>query len=281
MNWINNLERKFRGKGITGLTKWIILCYAIGYMLNMISPEGVELLYLEPALILKGQIWRLVSWVLVPPGSFNLFTLITLFFYYSIGVSMERTWGDFRYNLYVFSGLIFTVIGAFLLFVITGSQYYLGGIFSTYYISMSLFLAYAATYPEMMVLLYGIFPLKVKWLGIIYGAMIAYDIVKYVRYGVWFMAVPVIASLLNFGIYFLSIRDLGRRRQTERKQAYHKAMQAAGRANPQSSVITKHKCAICGQTEKDDPDLEFRFCTKCNGNYEYCQNHLFTHQHVK
>ncbi len=96
------------------------------------------------------------------------------------------------------------------------------------------------------------------------------------------MAVPIVASLLNFVIFFFSTRDMYRYNPKEirRKQQFKKAV-AQSRVNPSTGGITKHKCAICGRTEKDDPNLEFRFCSKCNGNYEYCQDHLFTHQHVK
>ncbi|MDO5335877.1 MAG: hypothetical protein Q4E89_00250 [Eubacteriales bacterium] len=287
MNIITKLERKFHGRGIPNLTIWIIACYIIGYVLQIVNPSIFQFLYLDPVYILKGQVWRLVTWVLVPPGSFSFFTIITLFFYYSIGVSMERTWGEFRYSLYIISGLIFTIIGAFFLFFIilltTGERCSVGSIFSTYYVTMSIFLAFAATYPEMQVFLYGILPLKVKWMGFIYGAVILYDLVTYIRRGVWFMAIPMIASLLNFIIYFFSTRNLSRYnpKEVKRRREFRKAMQPSGRMKSQGGAITKHKCAVCGQTELDNPDLEFRFCSKCNGNYEYCQNHLFTHQHIK
>lgn len=283
MNIITKLERKFRGRGIPNLTIWIIACYVIGYVLQIANPAIFQFLYLDPVYILKGQIWRLVTWVLVPPGSFGFFTIITLFFYYSIGISMERTWGEFRYSLYIISGLIFTIIGAFLLFVITGCRFSVGSVFSTYYVTMSIFLAFAATYPEMQVFLYGILPLKVKWMGFIYGAVILYDMVTYIRMGVWFMAIPMIASLLNFVIYFFSTRNLSRYnpKEVKRRKEFRRAMQPSGRMKGQGASVTKHKCAVCGQTEQDDPNLEFRFCSKCNGNYEYCQNHLFTHQHIK
>ena len=102
------------------------------------------------------------------------------------------------------------------------------------------------------------------------------------RFGLWVMAVPILASLLNFVLFFFSNRNMHRYnpKEVHRRREFKKAM-AQSRVNPATGGITKHKCAICGRTEKDDPNLEFRFCSKCNGNYEYCQDHLFTHQHVK
>ena len=279
MKIINKLERKFGRFGIPQLTNYILVCYVIGYLLSMTKTSLISYLYLEPGLILQGQIWRLITWVLVPPGMSNiLFVLIMLMFYYSLGTTLERTWGTFRYTLYIFSGLLFTVIGAFLLYFIEGGYVLFAGMFSTYYISMSILLAFAVSYPDMRVLLYFVIPIKMKWMAFVYVAMIGYDIFNYVRMGVWQMAVPIVASLLNFIIFFLSTRDIQRYhpKEVKRRQEFKKAV------NPTKvTTITKHKCAVCGRTERDGENLEFRFCSKCNGNYEYCQDHLYTHEHVK
>ena len=278
MKIINKLERKFGRFGIPHLTNYILVCYVIGYLLSMTKTSLISYLYLEPGLILQGQIWRLITWVLVPGMSNILFVLIMLMFYYSLGTTLERTWGTFRYTLYIFSGLLFTVIGAFLLYFIEGGYVLFAGMFSTYYISMSILLAFAVSYPDMRVLLYFVIPIKMKWMAFVYVAMIGYDIFNYVRMGVWQMAVPIVASLLNFIIFFLSTRDIQRYhpKEVKRRQEFKKAV------NPTKvTTITKHKCAVCGRTERDGENLEFRFCSKCNGNYEYCQDHLYTHEHVK
>lgn len=167
--------------------------------------------------------------------------------------------------------------------MIDGMTYMIGGsVFTTYYVSLSVFLAYAACYPDMQILLWFVIPIKMKWMAWVYGAIIVYNMISYVRVGLWVMAVPILASLLNFVLFFFSNRNMYRYnpKEVHRRREFKKAM-AQSRVNPATGGITKHKCAICGRTEKDDPNLEFRFCSKCNGNYEYCQDHLFTHQHVK
>ncbi|MDO5136347.1 MAG: hypothetical protein Q4D55_09860 [Eubacteriales bacterium] len=294
MKFIDKLERKYGRYAIPNLTVYIIGCYVIGYVLQTFSPRLMSMLSLDMARIFQGQIWRLVTWVLNPPGSSNIlfFTIAVLFFYYPIGTSLEHTWGTFRYNLYIFSGVLFTVLAALLLHLITGGNVaiygvvyplssFSGSIFTTYYISLSTFLAYAISYPNMRILLWFVIPVKMSWMAVLYGIMILYDIVTYIRGGVWFMVVPIVASLLNFVIYYFSIRDLSRYHPKEihRRQAFKRAMEPQSRAR--GGNISKHKCAICGRTELDDPNLEFRFCSRCNGNYEYCQDHLFTHTHVK
>ena len=283
MNWIDKLERKFGRFGVENLTMYVIICYVVGYFLAYFNPSLLSLLSLEPALILRGQIWRIITWVIYPPSMSNVlwFVIAIVFFYYPIGTSLERTWGSFRYTLYIFSGILFSVIGAFILYFITGA-YGIGSLFNTYYISLSVFLAYALSYPDMQIHLWFVIPIKMKWMAIVYGVMVLYDMITYLRMGLWVYVVPIIASLLNFVLFFFSTRNMQRYnpKEVHRRREFKKAV-AQSRVNPATGGITKHKCAICGRTEKDDPNLEFRFCSKCNGNYEYCQDHLFTHQHVK
>ena len=281
MNFLDKMERKYGRYALKNLPMFIIATYVAGYVLELLTPEMLGYLTLEPYYILHGQVWRLVTWILIPPSSLDIFTIIMLFFYFSIGQTLERTWGSFKFDVYIFSGLIFTVIGAFLLYGMTG-YIGIGMLFTTYYINMSIFLAFALTYPDMQVMLYFIIPIKMKWMAGVYGAIILYNMISYIRVGLWVMAVPIVASLLNFVLFFFSTRNMQRYnpKEVHRRREFKKAM-AQSRVNPATGGITKHKCAICGRTEKDDPNLEFRFCSKCNGNYEYCQDHLFTHQHVK
>lgn len=284
MNFLNKMERKFGRYAIPELTKYIILCYVIGYVLivlqNMTGVSIMGYLALSPYHILHGQIWRLVSWVLIPPSGLDIFTIIMLLFYYSLGTALERTWGEFRYNVYIFSGILFTVIGAFLLYFIGGLTISLYGasIISTYYINLSIFLAFAANYPDMQVLLYFIIPIKIKWMAYLDIAYLAYNFIRVSGYGAWAVRMMILVSLLNFIIFFFMTRNYKSisPREIHRKQQFKKAVHPKMTPN-----ITKHKCAVCGRTENDGDDLEFRFCSKCNGNYEYCQEHLFTHTHIK
>ena len=187
--------------------------------------------------------------------------------------------------MYIFSGMLFTIIGSFLCmgvaYLITGGMsteaaslvFYSGSYaFSTYYINLSIFLAFAATYPDMQVLLMFVIPVKVKWMGILDAVLMIYTVIA----GNLFTKFAVVASLLNFVLYFYRLH----RSRISPKQMHRKA-QFERKSNAGRAKVTRHKCAVCGRTEEDDPNLEFRFCSKCNGNYEYCQYHLFTHEHVK
>ncbi|MBR4755204.1 MAG: hypothetical protein IK054_08495, partial [Lachnospiraceae bacterium] len=176
MNLLNKMERKLGRYAIPNLPKWIIATYIIGYILYYVAPQSLAYVMLEPAYILQGQVWRLVSWVIFPPTTTNIFcVLIMLFFYYSISSTLEQTWGAFRFNFYIFSGLIFMILGAFILYFIYGGAVGIGFFFSTHYINLAIFLAFAATYPDMQVMLYFLIPLKIKWLAILDAALIVYD----------------------------------------------------------------------------------------------------------
>ena len=285
MKFIDKLERKFGRFGIPNLTIYMIVCYVIGYALMIVNPGILNWLSLEPAYILRGQVWRLVTWVLYPPSTSGVlwFAIAVLFFYYPIGTSLERTIGTFKYTLYILSGVIFTILGAFILYFLLGGNVLVGNVFSTYYISLSTFLAYAMCYPDMQVLLMFIIPVKMKWMAIFYVVIVVYEMIQYIMAGAWYLVIPIVASLLNFIIFYFGTKDFSRYnpKEVHRRNEFRIAMEPQGRMKSGSGSVTKHKCAICGRTELDDPNLEFRFCSRCNGNYEYCQDHLFTHTHVK
>ena len=260
MGFLEKMERKYGKYAIHNLPAIIIGMYIAGYLIALLMPEVQGFLTLHPGLIMKGQVWRLVTWLLIPPGGLDIFTIIMLYFYFSLGRSLEYTWGAFKFNVYIFSGILFTIIGAFLLYYV-GHMY---GYFSTYYINMSIFLAFALTYPEMEVLLYFLIPIKMKWMGLVYGFFIVLSLVQ----GGWADRISIVMSLLNFLIFFLMSRNVRRF-----------APKNVQKVQPKGA--TRHKCAVCGRTEEDGAHLEFRYCSKCDGNYEYCQDHLFTHQHIR
>lgn len=292
---MSKFERRFGKYAIQNLSLMLIICYAFGYLIQMVNPGFLDFLTLNPYLVFRGQIWRLITWILIPPPSSNLFfVLIMLMFYYSIGSTLERTWGSYRYNVFLFSGMLFTIAGSFLTMALcyvfygdmiqvlgpvnffqAGSMY-----FSTYYVNMSIFLAFAATFPEAQVLLMFIIPIKVKWMGIVYGVILLWEFIS----GTGIAMLPFLdlafrialaSSLMNFIVFFFTSRGKIRLspKQMKRRHEFRNEIK-------RSAAITKHKCAICGRTDESNPELEFRFCSKCDGNYEYCQEHLFTHQHV-
>lgn len=287
--WLNKLEEKFGRYAIPNLPKIIVFLYAIGYVIQRISPELFYMLNLNPYLVLHGQVWRLVTFLMVGPSTNLIFIIFVLLFYYSIASSLEQVWGAFRFNMYYFIGVLGTILGAFLTYAalafsggeLAGAAVYM----DTFYLNITLFLAYAMMFPDMQVYLYMILPIRVKWLAYLDGIYLAYIFVRsgFTVYGIS-VKVSIIVALLNFLLFFFSMKKIRSRgvsfaSKISGERQRRNFQTKASRGHKKDGAV--HECAICHRTELDDPTLEFRYCSKCDGDYEYCQDHLFTHKHVK
>lgn len=294
---MSKFEKKFGKYAIKNLSLYLIICYIIGYVIMLLKPDFLSMLSLDPyKIIMEFQIWRLFTWVIIPPGGLSIWVIISLYFYWSLGTSLERTWGTYRYNVYLFTGFLCTILGSFLWLLVGTLQFYpafqvigktlietmeLVGAwasdnFSTFYVNMSILLLFAFTFPDIQILLMFIIPIKVKWIGIAYSVYLGALTVLYLFAGDIPHIILIVMSLLNFIIFFIRHKRRVKMspKQMKRRVVYRTQTR---RANASS----RHKCAICGRTEADGDELEFRYCSKCVGNYEYCQDHLFTHTHVQ
>lgn len=281
MNWLTKLERKFAKYAVQNLTKYLLICYAVGFVVSLVMPELLYYFTFEPALILQGQVWRFISWVIVPSTTSFIGFLFMMLLYYSLGMTLENIWGTFRYNLYIFSGMLFTMVGAFVAYFIISSQmgqmaFGIGYLVSTYYINLTIFLACAAIMPDLQLYLYGILPVKMKWFAYLDAAFIGMDLLR----GNLVTRIIIVASILNFVVFFFASRNMRKYhpKQVIRKKKFEQEIK---RPVQDFGSGARHKCTVCGRTELDDPNLEFRYCSKCNGNHEYCSDHLFTHEHIK
>ena len=269
---LKRMERKYGHLAINNLSLYIVVAYGLGFVLQLMNPTIVDMMELNPYLVLHGQVWRIVTFLFMPPDSNPFFIFFVLLFYYSICQSLEYLWGAFRFNVYYFTGVIGTIVGSFILYFLTQDT----GIFmNTYYLNLSLFLAFAASFPDMVVLFMFILPVKMKWLGLldlVYLGMEFYSGDSAAR-------ISIVVAMLNFVFYLLIVNNFSKLspKEIKRKQQYR----AKVRQFPQKTNTPRHRCHICGKTELDDPNLEFRYCSKCEGDYEYCQEHLFTHTHIK
>lgn len=268
---MDKLERKVGKYAIKNLMLYIILGNIAVYLLCMFNTNLVFYLYLNPDAVLSGQVWRLVTFLFIPPSvSYTQFFIvaISLYFYYFIGRMLENQWGAFRFNVYYFIGVICT-IAVSLIFGVTGN---------TSFLNESLFLAFATLFPEMQVLLFFFIPVKVKWMGLFIGALM---IIQFFTGGLS-TKLMILASFLNYILFFGPVLwdkiKYGRRReQYFKKVNYHKE----GGKGKIIQDVAFHRCCICGKTEKDDPNMQFRYCSQCDGSREYCMDHLYDHVHYK
>ena len=280
--WLDRFCYKHPRFGIPNLMKFIVIGNVLIYLLDMFSRGYATLLFMfHPARVLHGEVWRIVTFLFVPVSGFNssdmfsiLWFAMTTLFYYYIGNALERQWGSTRFTVFYFLGAILNLI--------------IGFAFQTsvtmYYVNMSMFFAFATLYPEMRVMLYGILPLKVKWLAWLDAALFLYDIIRYLMLGAWGYALIPVVAILNYFIFFWDDLMEIFRRKTGR-MAYHTRPQTINFKKAQKEVQQRkgylHKCAVCGITDADDPNMEFRYCSKCNGYYCYCMKHINNHVHVQ
>lgn len=284
MNFLNKLERKYGKYAIHNLMYYIVILQIVGVVLTIINPYFYyQYLSLDIAKVLHGQVWRLVTFIISPQSIGSpidiLFLAISLYLYYYIGRTLESVWGAFRFNIYYLGGILFNIVAAFIVYFVFGellSVYVTTQAFGLTYVNYSLFLAFAALYPDMELLYMFFIPLRMKYLGVLYGLYIVMDVYNALKIGNWGLAIAILVAILNFIIFFLCTRNVRRfsPKEVKRKKQYRSQVQDATRA-------TRHRCAVCGRTEQDDENLEFRYCSKCEGTYEYCMDHLFTHEHVK
>lgn len=199
MNILNKLERKFGRFGIENLMLYVVIGTAAVFAFQYLFPTLPLLPYLifSREAILKGQVWRIISFVFTPESVNPINMLFWLFLYWHIGSNLESYWGTFKFNVFYFSGVLLSIIGGF----ITGFA-------TAQYINLSLFLAMAAVAPDMVLRLFYIIPIKMKWLALVYIAILIHD---FALTG-WSGRIAIIISLLNVllffgGDFFRKIRD--------------------------------------------------------------------------
>ena len=269
--------------GIPNLMRYIVIGNVLVYVLSMLSRNAdaaaLDFLAFNLNGLLHGEVWRLVSFVFVPGYGSPFSLIIALYFYYWIGSTLEREWGTAKFTLYYAGGALLTVLGVIITSLITGNYYLtLAG---TGYVNLSMFLAFAVLFPDMTVLLFFIIPIKIKWLAIIDGAFFAFEILSAILSGNIVGAITPVLALLNFAIFATPhVRYLRQREQYRRSPGavnYRRTVRQA--QQQQRTVPYHHKCAVCGRTDTDYPDLQFRYCSKCAGYHCFCQDHIFSHVH--
>ncbi len=314
MNFIDKLERKYPRFGIPGLMKYVICLSIAGNVIALIDMSGIlpfqiytGFLSLDVYQILHGQVWRLITFILYPTVGFGgnmsssmvfidlIWFAIWAFLYYQIGTVLEREWGKFRFTLFYLGGVIFVIIVAFVFFFVyraiiagaggVGADELLGLVVGSKsnleYLNQTLFLAFALMFPEMRFYVYFILPVKAKWLAYVYLGLMAFHIVQCIIISDYFSLTLILGALVNFAVFFIFARGSGSIKGSVREKRRKNKYKKMARPHEVSRDGSRHKCAICGCTEITNPEREFRYCSKCNGNYEYCSEHLFTHEHVQ
>ena len=294
---MRNLRSRFerfcyrnRNKGISNLMLYITLGSALVYVMSMID-ESATLYYalcFDRNLILQGQVWRLFSYVFTYDGGNVIWTAVGLLCYFSLGRAMENVWGTCRFNLFYLTGVVMMDIFCMLF----------GGYANISYLNMSLFLGYATLYPNAQFLLFFIIPVKAWIFALIDLAITLYNVILLTAMGAipynLFPLVAIANYFLFFGKDVVNVIPMSWqvnfRRLFKKKKSYAPKptgtvpFPAAGSYRATTASVKApytHKCTVCGRTDVTNPELEFRYCSRCNGYHCYCEEHISNHTHVE
>ena len=269
--------------GIPNLMRVIVIGNVAVYVLMLLTQandaNALSFLTFNLNALLHGEVWRLVTFVFVPAYSSPFALLISLYFYYWIGSTLERQWGTAKFNLYYISGALLTVLGVVLASLITGNPYLTAA--GTGYVNLSMFFAFAFLFPDTTVLLFFILPVRMKWLAYLDGALFAFDIIKAIGAHNWAGVVLPIVALLNFAVFIWPevhyLKERAKYQNSRKTVQFRQAQQQQAKQAQQQGY--RHECAVCDRTDTDYPDLQFRYCSKCVGYHCFCQDHIFNHVH--
>ena len=291
---MKELRRRFnrfcfqnRHKGIPNLMLYISLGCALVYLMTQVTqnPLLYSLLVFDREAILHGQIWRLITYPLTFYHSNILLMAVFLFCYYSLGRAMENIWGTLRFNLFYFCGILMMDVWCMIF----------GGRADVTYLNLSLFLSYATMFPNAQFLLFFIIPVK-AWIFALFDlALVLYSLLADPYPYNCFSVISLANYFLFFGADVLNVIPMSWRvnaRRLFRKKSYAPKQEKpkvipfsqagsyeATTAKPKAPYT--HKCTICGRTDVSNPELEFRYCSRCNGYHCYCEDHINNHTHIE
>lgn len=264
--------------GINNLMLFVVFGTLAVWLLGAMDTTGRLEYYLtfDANAVLHGQIWRLITFIFIPQSS-GLWLLLFLYFYYFIGSALERQWGPGRFTIYYLMGMLMTVIYGFITYFVTGRSYAM----TSNYINLSMFFAFATLFPDNMVLVFYIIPIKIKWLALVDALYFVYAIFSDIGRGMGMMSFLPLVAMLNYFLFcgdtLMQLIRPGSRRQ--RAKTINFKREARKINHEQKTRGYTRKCAVCGRTDTDYPDLEFRYCSRCVGVHCFCQDHINNHVH--
>jgi len=264
---------------------YIVLISAVLFIIGGIGTGLYAFLAFLPSRIMMWELWRLVTWVFFPPSGNIFFLAIALYFYYMIGSTLEREWGVAKFTVYYIIGLVLNVVYGFIIYFAYGTalDIFFFSPLTPLYLNFSMLFAFATLFPDFVIRLFLVIPIKIKWLALFNAVFFLYEIIQQLVAGNYLIAfLPIVASLnyvIVCGDDLLSyIRPL-KVRTSPQVVNFKKAAKQVKREMADKPY--RHKCAVCGKTDTEYPDLEFRYCSRCNGYHCFCNEHINNHIHFE
>jgi hypothetical protein len=286
MRAIDRFSLKHRRFGIRNLMLYIVIGSAAVFLLTMMDTTYtvVRLIAFDPALILRGQIWRLITWIFYPSAG-GIFRHVAVFHsHHAVLLLLHRLDAGARMG-YVEVQYLLPVRHAYadrpgVHRVVYRRQ---SVDLNAGFLNLSMFFAFAVFYPEQRVMLFFFIPIKIKWLALVDAAFFLISIIGSLIAGNYFDIIVPIAAVVNFFIFCFD--DLMHLLRPYRARASGQAINFRRAAKKQKKEEAarpyRHKCSVCGRTDTEYPDLEFRYCSKCNGYHAFCIDHINNHVHFK
>ncbi len=269
MQLIERFCYKHPNFGIPNLMRYLTIANVVFWILGTANSVLSRYLIFDAELILRGQVWRLFTFMVYPP-SMGLLAFLVFYFYYWMGSTLEQVWGTPQFNVYLLIGWFLTVVYGFLVYFIGGRRIPI----DAQYLYLSMFFSYAALFPEQQVLLFFFIPIKMKFLALIDAAYFALAVVT----NPFPLNLLPIVAVLNFVIFFSgTLVKLISRRPNRTTVNFRQASRKI--RHEQRNQLYHHKCAVCGRTDTDNPGLEFRYCSRCAGYHCFCSDHINNHIH--
>jgi hypothetical protein len=262
MSLLTRLERQLARFAIPHLSLYLIIGQVVFWSVSFLGFFDLERIALLPLAVRAGEAWRVVTFLFLPPSSHPVFIAFAWYIFWMMGTALEGYWGVFRYNLFVFLGWALTVGVAFLFPASYATNLFLAG---------SVFLAFAFLNPDFEMMIFFILPVKIKWLALIQWLFYGYALIA----GSWPVRLSVLASIGNFLLFFSG--DIVTRLRTGRRRMEYQSRQVAARETEREP---RHRCTVCGKTDLTNPQMDFRYCSKCAGEECYCSEHIANHVHT-
>lgn len=297
-NAIDRFCYKHSNLGVPGLMRYIVLVNVFVFLMDMFSNSKFSnmLSFIPYYIFSEGHVWRLFTFVAVPETGFSnslsiFWFAISCFCSYFIGSALEQRWGSTRFTFFYGLGIVLNLVGGLLVSALVyanlvSPQYAFIPAASMYYVNLSLFFSIASLYPNLQFYFMFIIPVKAKWLAWFSGAMFAFGVFYELFFGLWVMALVPVLAIFNYFLFFWSeISQFLFKSKHRMKHRPRPGKPVVNLKTAQKEVQEKkgylHKCTVCGITDASHPEMDFRYCSKCEGYYCYCMDHINNHEHIK
>lgn len=198
MNFSYKIKRFFRNIALENLMTYIAASMAIIFVGDLFTGGMLsQFLAFNKAAIMEGQVWRLITFLMLPQTGSPIWIVFSVYFYYFIGKETENEWGSHNLTMYFLLGAVLLIISGF----VTGYT-------DASYLYFSLFLVYAHLNPHHRFMMFMLIPIEAKWMAVIDAVFMILGFVQAFQYYLYLpmfalgYQLSVVIAFLVYGIFF-------------------------------------------------------------------------------